>query len=202
MIENFTTHWFIQALGIAILASAALNGAQYLPALRILRPTRIEARWVGYMGLTIALWVWAIPNLDQPTWKAGVAWIVICLMTLVPNTLVHFYRRDEEIEREHLLEHQQILLENLKAELLDAKQAVDVASQRDEIEREHLSKHQQILLENAKAELLDAMQAIEVAGLMVWEMYDPRYAREYPNESDHNGDFVLLKRKTRTGAGR
>jgi hypothetical protein len=86
--------WYVQAILIGTLASIVLNGAQFLPWFRDIKPRRIEARWVGYIGLTSAFGLWLLLGKDRPAWQAMAAWIIIMLLTLLPNTLLHLRDRD------------------------------------------------------------------------------------------------------------
>lgn len=86
--------WVLWAIGIAVVFSVGLNGGGFLPWLRDLRPSRIEARWVGYAGLTVALWLWIIFNPEESASHTGIAWLIICLATLIPNTVMHLHERD------------------------------------------------------------------------------------------------------------
>lgn len=130
MTEFSIPTWLFHALAISVGASAFLNGAPFLPGLRSLKPSRIEARWVGYIGLSAALGVWVFFHREAPAVHVGIAWILICLGTLIPNTFVHFYRRDNGQEEEDvpsfLTRRQQALLENAIAEYLEARRAMEV----------------------------------------------------------------------------
>ena len=87
-------NWLFQAFGSAVAASAALNGAPFLPFLRDIEPRRIEARWVGYVGLFVAFGLWLAFDAHRPAWQAFAACGVIWFTTLVPNTLVHWRKRN------------------------------------------------------------------------------------------------------------
>lgn len=92
--NGILNHWLTQACAIAVAASAILNGAPFLPWLRGIKPRRIEARWVGYVGLSLAFAFWLWLNPQGSAWQAGVTWGIIALVTLVPNTLIHWRDRD------------------------------------------------------------------------------------------------------------
>ncbi len=62
MTEFTIPTWVLWAIGVAVTFSIGLNGGPSLPWFRELRPSRIEAHWVGYIGLSSALWVWIILN--------------------------------------------------------------------------------------------------------------------------------------------
>jgi hypothetical protein len=87
--------WWVQALAISIAASAVLNGTPYLPFFKDIEPRRIEARWVGYVGLTAALAMWIALNREAEAWHVMGAWLTICVGTLIPNTLIHLRERDK-----------------------------------------------------------------------------------------------------------
>jgi hypothetical protein len=146
-------NWLFQTILIALAASAVLNGSSFLPLLRDLRPSRIEARWVGYTGLTIAFWLWIVLNPDQPAAHVGTAWIILCLITLIPNTIIHLYHRENGHNPE------------------------------DNGSPSPLTRRQQALLENAIAEHLEIKQATAVLETMLKALHDPRYARDPDHDS-------------------
>jgi hypothetical protein len=88
--------WYVQAIIIGVLASLVLNGAPFLPWFRDIQPRRIEARWVGYVGLTSAFGLWLLLGKDRPAWQAVVAWVIIMLLTLIPNTVLHLHDRNTD----------------------------------------------------------------------------------------------------------
>jgi hypothetical protein len=92
--KEYLTLWWIQALVISIATSAILNGASYLPFFKDIKPRRIEARWVGYAGLTAALAIWIALNREAGAWQVMGVWLAICVGTLIPNTLIHLRERD------------------------------------------------------------------------------------------------------------
>jgi len=84
------TLWGIQAVIIAVATSAVLNISPFLPWLRDIEASRIEARWTGYVGLFLGCLLWVALNPDEGAWSALVACGVIQVVTLIPNTLVHW----------------------------------------------------------------------------------------------------------------
>jgi len=84
------TLWGIQAVIIAVATSAVLNISPFLPWLRDIQASRIEARWTGYVGLFLGCLLWVALNPDEGAWGALVACGVIQVMTLIPNTLIHW----------------------------------------------------------------------------------------------------------------
>jgi hypothetical protein len=79
--------WWARAIIVAVAASAVLNICPRLPWLRDIKASRINARWVGYAGLTAALAVWMAFWGD---WTVFCAWVIIAVTTLLPNTLAHW----------------------------------------------------------------------------------------------------------------
>ena len=167
MTEFTVSTWFLWAVGLAVVFSIGLNVSPFLPGLRELKPSRIEARWVGYTGLTLALWLWIIFNPEESVTHAGVAWLIICLATLIPNTLVHLYRRDNGDHGDHG----------------DGDSTPGSNGEAGESPLSPLNRRQQTLLENALAEYLSIKQALEVQGLMLKALHDPRYRRDPDEDS-------------------
>jgi hypothetical protein len=170
MTEFVIPTWFLWALGIAIAFSIGLNGGPFLPWFRDLRPSRIEARWVGYVGLTVAFWAWIILNPLESVSQAGVAWLVICLSTLIPNTLIHLYRRDHN---------------NNDPPTNNGDDPHPVRTQR----------RYQALVENIVAANHDLMEAAEIIDLALQALYDPKYIREH----DPDEDAVQWKKEAKKG---
>jgi hypothetical protein len=82
--------WWARAVIVAVAASAVLNICPALPWLKDIKPNRINARLVGYTGLTLALAVWAAFNPAARSWTVFKGWVIIAVITLVPNTLAHW----------------------------------------------------------------------------------------------------------------
>ena len=82
--------WWFWAVVIAVATSAVLNVSPFLPWLRDIEASRIQARWVGYVGLFTGCLLWVALNPDEGAWRTLAACGVIQVVTLVPNTLVHW----------------------------------------------------------------------------------------------------------------
>lgn len=130
MTEFYLPTWLFEAIIISIWTSLLLNGLPFLPGLQNIKPRRIEARWVGYLGLSAALGLWISLHPKELAVHTGIAWGIICLGTLVPNTLVHLYRRDAEkseaVALAFLTERQQVLLENAIGAYLGARRDMEL----------------------------------------------------------------------------
>jgi DNA-binding MarR family transcriptional regulator len=111
--------WYVQALLISAGAALFLNGAPFLPKLRDIRPRRIQARLVGYVGLGTAYLLWCVLNPQQPAWPNAMgACAVIVAGTLAVNVLIHWYREDNPRDGERtfrigVTEKGQALLEEM-----------------------------------------------------------------------------------------
>lgn len=123
MVEIAIADWFLWALGIGIATSIFLNGVPFLPGVNQLHPGKIARRWTGYITLTSAFWFWIVINPNEPVEIAGITWVLLCLTTLIPNALIHFYQPNylniihppsTRTERDLLLD---ALAERLEAEI-------------------------------------------------------------------------------------
>lgn len=127
MIEIPIASWLVWALGIASITSAFLNGAPFLPGLNQLQPSQTAKRWTGYIGLTAAFWLWIVANPKESVEAAGVAWILLCLVTLIPNALIHFYQPDgPNMIQPPLNRKERDFLLNALAERLEAEMALRI----------------------------------------------------------------------------
>jgi len=111
LLEHWGATWWVQALVIAAFTAVILNGCPFLPFFRDIKPRRIEARWVGYVGLTSAFGLWLVLGPHRPAWQAVAAWVIIMVATLVPNTLGHLRDRDTKDIRLLLTKEGEVLLE-------------------------------------------------------------------------------------------
>jgi hypothetical protein len=157
MAEFIIPTWILWAFGIGAAASIGLNGGPFLPGLKELRLSRIEARWVGYAGLTLAFWLWIVVNQEAMVNEAGVAWLIIVLLTLIPNTWSHLYARD-----------------NGNGDLPDSD---------DPHPRRTRLRHQ-ALVENAIATHQELMEAATIIDLALKALYDPQYVRMHDPDRD------------------
>lgn len=95
METSWLTIWWVQALIISAGTCLFLNGCPFLPYLRDIKPRRIQARLVGYIGLGVAYLLWCRLNPQQPAWPNALeAYAIIVGSTLGANVLVHWYRQD------------------------------------------------------------------------------------------------------------
>jgi len=88
--EKILILWWFRAVVIAIATSAVLNVSPFLPWLQGIKARRIEARWVGYVGLSLALAIWIAFNPEARGWTVFGGWVIIAVATLIPNTLTHW----------------------------------------------------------------------------------------------------------------